>query len=65
MFAGCITGLLTGLFGVGGGFLIVPALIVAAKMPLRKAITTSLMIIFWCLWWVLFPIAKILLSLGR
>lgn len=46
LFAGMITGTLTGLLGVGGGFLIVPALIIAAKMPIKKAITTSLMIIF-------------------
>jgi hypothetical protein len=46
IFSGVITGFLTGLFGVGGGFLIVPALIFAAKMPIKKAITTSLLIIF-------------------
>jgi uncharacterized protein len=46
LISGIITGVLTGLFGVGGGFLIVPALIFAAKMPIKKAITTSLLIIF-------------------
>ncbi len=44
--SGVFTGFLTGLFGVGGGFLIVPALVFAAKMPIKKAITTSLLIIF-------------------
>ena len=44
--AGLLTGILTGLFGVGGGFLVVPALLFAAKMPIKKAITTSLLIIF-------------------
>ena len=44
--AGVVTGMLTGLFGVGGGFLIVPALTIAAKIPIRKAISTSLLIIF-------------------
>lgn len=43
---GAFTGVLTGIFGVGGGFLIVPALLLAAKMPIEKAISTSLMIIF-------------------
>lgn len=42
---GIITGLLTGLFGVGGGFLIVPALVLATNMALKKAISTSLLII--------------------
>lgn len=46
LISGIVTGLLTGFFGVGGGFLIVPALILAAKMPIKKAITTSLLIIF-------------------
>ena len=35
-------GLLAGFFGIGGGFLIVPALIVATGMPLRMAVGTSL-----------------------
>ncbi len=38
-------GCLTGLVGAGGGFLIVPALVVLLKMPMRHAIGTSLMII--------------------
>ncbi|APC97181.1 sulfite exporter TauE/SafE family protein [Francisella frigiditurris] len=44
--AGVITGTLTGLFGVGGGFLIIAALIFVAKMPMKKAIVTSLFIVF-------------------
>ncbi len=44
--AGIVTGFLTGLFGVGGGFLIVPALLIVAKMPIKTAITTSLFVIF-------------------
>lgn len=35
-------GLLAGFFGIGGGFLIVPALILATGMPLRTAVGTSL-----------------------
>lgn len=42
---GASIGLLTGLVGVGGGFLIVPALSIAAKMPLKRAMNTSLWII--------------------
>ena len=35
-------GLLAGFFGIGGGFLIVPGLMLATAMPLRSAIGTSL-----------------------
>ena len=35
----------TGLIGVGGGFLIVPALVLLANVPMKKAVGTSLMII--------------------
>ncbi len=38
-------GVLTGFFGVGGGFVIVPALAVALHLPFRLAIGTSLVII--------------------
>jgi uncharacterized membrane protein YfcA len=38
-------GLLTGLVGIGGGFLIVPALVLLAKVPMREAIGTSLLVI--------------------
>ncbi|MEB3309557.1 MAG: sulfite exporter TauE/SafE family protein [Snowella sp.] len=39
-------GILTGLVGVGGGFAIVPALVLLAKLPMKQAIGTSLVIIF-------------------
>ncbi len=42
---GAVTGLLSGLFGVGGGFIIVPALVLIMKMEIHRAIGTSLMII--------------------
>jgi hypothetical protein len=42
---GIIVGLVTGIIGAGGGFLIIPALVVLAKLPVKKAIGTSLMII--------------------
>lgn len=42
---GFATGLLTGLVGAGGGFIIVPALILGLKLPLRLAVGTSLAII--------------------
>lgn len=38
-------GVLIGLVGAGGGFLIIPALIQLAKLPIKKAIGTSLLII--------------------
>ncbi len=38
-------GILIGLIGAGGGFLIVPALLKFAKLPMKKAIGTSLLII--------------------
>lgn len=38
-------GVLTGLVGVGGGFLIVPALVLLAGLPMRVAVGTSLLII--------------------
>lgn len=39
------TGLLTGLVGAGGGFIIVPALVLGLKLPMRYAVGTSLAII--------------------
>ena len=38
-------GFLTGLFGVGGGFVIVPALALALGLPMPEAIGTSLLVI--------------------
>ena len=38
-------GMLTGLVGAGGGFLIIPALVLLAKMPMKLAVGTSLFII--------------------
>jgi uncharacterized protein len=40
-----VTGLLTGFFGVGGGFLLVPTLALTMGFPLRRAIGTSLVIV--------------------
>ena len=42
---GLTVGILTGFFGVGGGFLIVPALVLLGKFPTHQAIGTSLLII--------------------
>jgi uncharacterized membrane protein YfcA len=44
--AGLVLGALTGFFGVGGGFVLVPALALALHFPFRRAIGTSLVIIF-------------------
>ncbi len=43
--SGWIVGLLTGFVGVGGGFLIIPTLLYAAKLSIKNAIATSLIII--------------------
>jgi uncharacterized membrane protein YfcA len=43
--AGLATGLLTGFFGVGGGFVIVPMLTLVLGVPLTAAVGTSLLII--------------------
>jgi len=45
MLAGLSVGVLTGFFGVGGGFLIVPALVLVLGLPMREAVGTSLLII--------------------
>lgn len=42
---GVAVGLLTGIVGAGGGFLIIPALVLLAKLPMKKAVATSLLII--------------------
>jgi uncharacterized membrane protein YfcA len=44
--AGLLTGILSGLFGIGGGFLIVPALVLIARMDMSRAAATSLLVIF-------------------
>ena len=45
MLEGIVIGVLTGLVGAGGGFLIIPALVLLAKLPMKLAIGTSLLII--------------------
>lgn len=39
------TGVLSGLFGVGGGFVIVPALVIFSGMGIHRAVSTSLLVI--------------------
>lgn len=38
-------GVLTGLVGIGGGFLVVPALVLLAGVPMKEAVGTSLLVI--------------------
>jgi uncharacterized membrane protein YfcA len=45
MVEGTVVGLLTGLVGAGGGFLIIPALVLLTKLPMKEAVGTSLLII--------------------
>ena len=42
---GIVVGAITGIVGAGGGFLIIPALVLFAKLPMKKAVATSLLII--------------------
>lgn len=42
---GIAVGVITGIVGAGGGFLIIPALVLLAKLPMKKAVATSLLII--------------------
>lgn len=42
---GLVVGTITGIVGAGGGFLIIPSLVLLAKLPMKKAVATSLFII--------------------
>ncbi len=42
---GILVGLITGLLGAGGGFLIIPVLVLMLKLPMKEAVGTSLFII--------------------
>jgi uncharacterized protein len=44
IFQGLIVGAITGLLGAGGGFLIIPALVLFSKLPMKTAVGTSLTI---------------------
>lgn len=43
---GSLVGIVTGFLGAGGGFLIIPALLFFANLPMKQAVGTSLLIIF-------------------
>lgn len=43
--AGVSVGFLTGFFGVGGGFVVVPALVLALGLPMQAAVGTSLLVV--------------------
>src|SRR5690606_29227614 len=45
LLAGVLTGVLSGLFGVGGGFVVVPALVLLTGLDIRRAVATSLLVI--------------------
>ncbi len=45
LIVGVLTGILSGMFGVGGGFVIVPALVLFSGMSIHRAVGTSLMVI--------------------
>ena len=44
-FYGIFVGIVTGLLGAGGGFLLIPALVLLGNIPMKEAIGTSLLII--------------------
>ena len=45
LFYGILIGFVTGFLGAGGGFLLIPSLVILMKLPMRQAIGTSLVII--------------------
>ena len=45
MLEGLVVGVITGIVGAGGGFLIIPALVLLSKIDIKKAIGTSLVIV--------------------
>ena len=45
MLEGGVVGTLTGIVGAGGGFLIIPALVLLARLPMKLAVGTSLLIV--------------------
>lgn len=45
LIVGLGVGILTGLIGIGGGFLIVPALVILGRVPMKAAVGTSLLVI--------------------
>lgn len=69
---GMLVGLLSGLYGVGGGFVIVPALVLFTGMTMRQAVASSLVIIVLVaasgvatfLWHASLPLESTLLLVG-
>ena len=45
IFDGAMVGLLTGMVGAGGGFMVVPALVLLGGLPMRAAVATSLLVV--------------------
>jgi uncharacterized membrane protein YfcA len=44
-FEGTVIGVFSGIVGAGGGFLIIPTLVLLAKLPMKKAVGTSLFVV--------------------
>ncbi len=42
---GLVVGVITGFIGIGGGFLVIPALVLLGKTPMKEAVGTSLIIL--------------------
>ncbi len=45
LLVGLVVGIITGILGAGGGFLIIPALVILANLPMKMAVGTSLVLI--------------------
>src|SRR5690606_28202544 len=56
--AATVTGFLTGFFGVGGGFIVVPMLVIALGLAMRRASGTSLLVM------VVATVASLLARIG-
>jgi uncharacterized membrane protein YfcA len=62
---GVFVGLITALLGAGGGFLLIPALVIFARLPMKTAVGTSLMIITLnSIFGVLADIGRVKLEMG-
>lgn len=46
LLTGAAVGIIVGLLAAGGGFLIIPALVILANLPMKRAVGTSLVLIF-------------------
>jgi uncharacterized membrane protein YfcA len=65
MLEGFAVGIMTGIVGVGGGFLIVPSLVLLAGLPIHHAVATSLVVIVANSWMAFFRYQSGMLDEGH